>query len=105
MKNKEKIKEILRAVPIADKDYPEYIDALADKLIAEGVIVTPCVAMVEQFIKDGKFDRLRTTYNGRTAVVYIDKSKWDSPLIDITEQSYNTEKALERIQALKGTDK
>ena len=39
---KEKIKEILRAVPIADKDYPEYIDALADKLIDEGVIVPPC---------------------------------------------------------------
>lgn len=35
---KEKIKEILRAVPIAGKAYPEYIDALAEKLIAEGVI-------------------------------------------------------------------
>ena len=62
----------------------------------------PCVAMVEQFIKDGKFDKKRTAHNGRFAVVYIDKSKWNCcPLIDITEQFYNTEKALERIQALK----
>ena len=60
----------------------------------------PCVAMVEQFIKDGKFDRRKTAHNGRIAVVYIDKKKWNSPLIDITEQFYNTEKAQERIKAL-----
>lgn len=40
MTNKEKIKEILRAVPISTT-YPEYIEALADKLIAEGVVVLP----------------------------------------------------------------
>ena len=74
---------------------------IADHLLANGVIVTPCVAMVEQFIKDGEFDRKRTAHNGKIAVVYIDKSKWNSPLIDITEQFYNTEKAVERIQALK----
>lgn len=73
---------------------------ITDYLIASGVIVTPCVAMVEQFIKDGEFDRKRTAHNGRIAVVYVDKSKWNSPLIDITEQFYNTDKAIERIQAL-----
>ena len=73
----------------------------ADHLLANGVIVTPCVAMVEQFIKNGEFDRKRTAHNGRIAVVYIDKSKWNSPLIDITEQFYNVDKAKERIQALK----
>lgn len=62
----------------------------------------PCVAMVEQFIKDGKFDRRKTAHNGRSAVVYIDKKKWNSPLIDITEQFYNTDKAQERIKALEG---
>lgn len=62
----------------------------------------PCVAMVEQFIKDGKFDRRKTAHNGRIAVVYIDKKKWNSPLIDITEQFYNTDKAQERIKALEG---
>ena len=74
---------------------------LADYLLANGVIVTPCIAMVEQFIKDGEFDRKRTAHNGKIAVVYIDKSKWNSPLIDITEQYYNIDKAVERIQALK----
>ena len=62
----------------------------------------PFVAMVEQFIKDGKFDKKRVAHNGRFAVVYIDKSKWNCPLIDITEQFYNDEKAKERIRVLKG---
>ena len=79
-------------------------EALADYLIYKGVIVTPCVAMVEQFIKDGKFDKKHTAYNGRYAVVYVDNSTWSCPLIDITEQSYNAEKANERIEALKGGD-
>lgn len=79
----------------------EIVERIADYLLANGVIVTPCVAMVEQFIKDGKFDSKRTAHNGKYAVVYFDKSKWKCPLIDITEQSYNAEKAEERIQALK----
>lgn len=74
---------------------------LADYLLENGVVVLPCVAMVEQFIKDGRFDRRRTSHNGRMAVVYIDKEKWNKPLIDITELFYDDEKALERIQALK----
>lgn len=73
---------------------------VADYLLANGVIVTPCIAMVEQFIKDGKFDNKRTSHNGKYAVVYVDKSKWNCPLIDITEQQYNSEKALERIQII-----
>lgn len=81
----------------------EWLGVYADYLIANGVIVTPCVAMVEQFIKDGKLDRKCTAHNGKYAVVYVDKSKWNCPLIDITEQFYNTEKAEERIQELKGS--
>jgi len=73
---------------------------VADYLLANGVIVTPCIAMVEQFIKGGKFDNKRTIHNGKYAVVYVDKSKWNVPLIDITEQQYNSEKALERIQMI-----
>ncbi len=84
----------------------EYGDELPDRPCNfyksnTSVIETPCVAMVEQFIKDGEFDKKHIAYNGRIAVVYIDKSKWNSPLIDITEQFYNTDKAVERIQALK----
>lgn len=77
-------------------------EAVADYLIKHNVIVTPCMAMVEQFIKDGKFDKKHRTHNGRIAVVYIDKSKSGMPLIDITEQYYNVDKAVERIKALKG---
>lgn len=78
------------------------IGQVADTLLANCVIVTPCVAMVEQFIKDGKFNRQLTVHNGKYAVVYMDKSKWNCPLIDITEQHYNDEKANERIEVLKG---
>ena len=42
--------------------FTEYaLNHIVDELIANGVIVTPCVAMVEQFIRDGKFDRKCTT--------------------------------------------
>ena len=37
--------------------------------------------------------------------VYIDKSKWGIPLIDITEAYYNADIALERIKMLKGEEK
>lgn len=84
------------------KPYEEYI---AEYLIDNNTIVTPCYAMVEQFLKDGEFDKKRTAHNGKYAVVYVDKSKWNCPLIDITEQYCNAEKALERIQALKGEGK
>ena len=67
----------------------------------ENFVELPCVAMVEQFIKDGKSDRRYYAHNGKYAVVYIDKSKWQIPLIDITESFYDSGKALERIQALK----
>lgn len=85
-----------------DYKQPNPITELADYLLENGVIVTPCVAMVEQFIKDGKFNRQLAVHNGKYAVVYMDKSKWNCPLIDITEQHYNDEKANERIEVLKG---
>lgn len=57
-----------------DSDLPLEVE-IAENLIKYGVIVTPCMAMVEQFIKDGKFDRKRARHNGRIAVVYIDKNQ------------------------------
>lgn len=63
-------------------------------------IELPCIAMVEQFINNGKFDKRRTTNNGKMAVVYIDKKKSAYPLIDITSQHYNTSEACERIKKL-----
>ncbi len=76
---------------------------LADYLLDNGVKVTPFVAMVEQVLINGKLDNRATKHNGKYAVVYIDKTKWNCPLIDITEQYYNNEKALERIKALEGS--
>ena len=34
---KDKLIKAIREVPIADKTYPEYIEAIADKLIDEGL--------------------------------------------------------------------
>ena len=53
----------------------------------------PFIAMIEQFIKNGKFDKRNTTHNGKYAVVYMDKSKWGIPIIDITSKYYNAEEA------------
>ena len=96
MTERERLIELLKE---ADKK-GIYFEDKADYLLANGVILTPCIAMVEQFVKNGKFDNVRTSHNGKYAVVYVDKSKWNCPLIDITEQHYNPEKALERIQMI-----
>ncbi len=81
------------------------VDDIADHLLDNGVKVTPFVAMVERFTKGGEFDRKTTLHNGKYAVVYIDKSKWGIPLIDITEAYYNAGMALDRIKMLKGEEK
>lgn len=96
---RERLIKLLQTVP-QEIDGSIGVAKIADHLISNGVIVTPCVAMVEQFIKDGKFDKKHTAHNGRFAVVYRDKTKSGYPLIDITEQFYETEKANERIKAL-----
>ena len=41
MRTKEKLIKAIREVPIS-KTYEEYVEALADKLIEEGVIITLC---------------------------------------------------------------
>ena len=60
----------------------------------------PCIAMVEQSLKNGKFDKTHTSYNGKIAVVYIDKRKFNIPLIDITSRHYNTCEAYDRVNQL-----
>lgn len=99
---REKLIELLNKIAdnLLETPTENFIEFLADYLIQNGILVTPCVAMVEQFIKDNKFDTKNNIHNGKYAVVYIDKSKWNCPLIDITEQYYNDEKALKRIEVL-----
>lgn len=66
------------------------------------VLELPFIAMVEQELTaDCKFNRRSASKNGKIAVVYIDKSKSGLPLIDITNQFYNTDTAKERIKQLK----
>ncbi len=64
------------------------------------IIELPCIAMVEQSLKNGKFDRTHTSYNGKIAVVYIHKTKMNIPLIDITSRYYNTCEAYDRVNQL-----
>lgn len=92
--------DILDTTCSGEFDYEEFARSCKNFTARSEWVHLPCVAMVEQFIKDGKFDRRKTAHNGRMAVVYIDKKKWNSPLIDITEQFYNTDKAQERIKTL-----
>ena len=35
---KDKLIKTIREVPIADKTYPEYVEALADHILAEGIL-------------------------------------------------------------------
>lgn len=94
---RDRLIELIHSIDVMKFPTENFTEHLADYLIENGVILTPFIAMVERFIKDGKFDKKRTTHNGRIAVVYIDKNKWACPLIDITSQFYNTSEAYDRI--------
>ena len=39
---KDKLIQIIKSVPITEKDYEEYISDIAEKLIDDGVILPPC---------------------------------------------------------------
>lgn len=57
----------------------------------------PFVAMVEQSMQEGKMTPQKDQrFNGRYAVVYVDKKKWASPLIDICGRAYDREEAEKR---------
>ncbi len=74
------------------------------KAVKDGrLLELPFVAMVEQSLQDGKMKPLGDQkHNGRYAVVYVDRNKWKSPLIDICGQPYDREEAEARMAALKG---
>ena len=62
-----------------------YTENLADYLLDNGVRVMPFVAMIEKTTVNGEFCKKRSEqkFNGRYCVVYEDKTKWETPLIDI----------------------
>lgn len=80
------------------------IDHLHDLLQAEQdgrLVKLPFVAMVEQSLQDGKMKPMGDQkHNGRYAVVYVDRNKWKSPLIDICGKPYSREEAEARMAVL-----
>lgn len=67
------------------------------------LVELPFVAMVEQSMQNGKMKPMGDQkHNGRYAVVYVDRNKWKSPLIDICGKPYQREEAEIRMAALDG---
>ena len=68
------------------------------------VVKLPITAMIEQKLdNDCKFSHKKKDqyFNGMSAVVYLDKHKWSTPLIDICgDKYYNNEISLLRKQQL-----
>lgn len=97
-----------RAVEIAGICKKGGIDHLLEHKKAEQegrLLELPFVAMVEQSLQDGKMKPMGDQkHNGRYAVVYVDRNKWKSPLIDICGKPYQREEAEIRMAALKGGD-
>lgn len=77
----------------------EKCECFKDKSI---IMELPIVAMIEQHLVNGKFANSNIqNKNGLYAVVYLDKNKWGSPLIDICGKSaYNTDEAEARLKEL-----
>ena len=81
----------------AKSELLKYREAEQDERLLE----LPFVAMVEQSLRDGKMKPLGDQkHNGRYAVVYVDRNKWKSPLIDICGKPYDREEAEARMAVL-----
>ena len=79
----------------------ERLVELAEADQAGRCFITPFVAMVEQSLSEGEMKPQRDQrFNGRYAVVYSDKEKWASPLIDICGKPYHREEAESRMNEL-----
>lgn len=75
----------------------ELVQAERDGLL----MALPFVAMVEQSLQGGQMKpQCDQRFNGRYAVVYLDKKKWACPLIDICGTPYNSDEAEERQKGL-----
>lgn len=84
----------------------EFFEHQANLLQAEQdgrLFELPFVAMVEQSLQNGKMKPMGDQkHNGRYAVVYVDRNKWKSPLIDICGKPYQREEAEIRMAELDG---
>lgn len=71
----------------------------------EKAVELPCIVMIEQTI-DENGNLINTNkaqaFNGRYGVLYIDRQKWNLPLVDVcTEKVYNSKAAEARLKELK----
>lgn len=74
----------------------------------ELIVELPFIAMIEQTIENGKFCKKHSEqkFNGRYCVVYLDKEKWASPLIDICgTKYYNKDEAEAHAQKIRSNKK
>ena len=96
--------ELNKQMHAAKSELLKYREAEQDGRLLE----LPFVEMVEQSLQDGKMKPLGDQkHNGRYAVVYVDRNKWKSPLIDICGKPYDREEAEARMEvlALKGGER
>lgn len=96
----------ISGIPYFEKPL-QRLQELEDKIESGKLVELPCTAMIEQGIVDGKFKPTHKAqqFNGRYAVVYIDKSKYKIPLIDICwsmQYEYDYQQAEARLKELKG---
>ena len=79
-------------IPTTDELY----GVTADYLLENGVKCMPFIAMIERTTENGEFCKKKSEqkFNGRYCLVYEDKEKWGTPLIDICgTREYSTEEA------------
>lgn len=89
-----------RAMELLQEAQRMGLQALREKQAGQ-MIELPFVAMIEQSLQKGKMTPMRDQrFNGRYAVVYVDKEKWGSPLIDICGTHYRRDEAEERRDTL-----
>ena len=101
MTDRERLIELLCSAPLGSRTFEQQyyrstITKIVDYLLANGVRCMPFIAMIEQTTENGEFCKKPSEqkFNGRYCVVYEDKAKWGTPLIDICgTKTYNTEEA------------
>lgn len=82
-----------------------WAETIADYLLANGVKCMPFIAMIERTTEKGEFCKKKSEqkFNGRYCLVYEDKEKWGTPLIDICgTREYNAEEAEKALDDMKG---
>lgn len=111
MDKRAKMSDLVRLEEYQDIGTMEEFAALKKAHDDGRLVELPIIAMVEQTLDNGKFKNSvqARAYNGRYAVVYIDKSKWSTPLIDICGSTpYRIDEAVDRMAVPKekgdGTD-